>query len=66
VEKYGGAKGAADDNTIWRMHFECWVSKVTYAHAPMYAPTHTHAHTHKYVILTPFPRQQWLRERASI
>ena len=28
--------------------------------------THTHTHTHKYVILITFPRQQWLREGASM
>ena len=38
----------------------------------MYTPTlpgrstHTDAHTLKYVILTAFSRQQWLRERASL
>jgi hypothetical protein len=27
VEKYGTARQATDDNTIWRMHFECWITK---------------------------------------
>ena len=43
--------------TVWRMRIACWITKAT----------HTHTHTHsKYVILTAFPRQQWLRERASL
>jgi len=40
--------------TIWRMRIACWITKAT--------NTHTHS---QYVILTAFPRQQWLRERAS-
>ena len=59
--------------TIWR-RAACWISKATYeqAYARARAPTHkhvrTHAHTHtqKYVIVFAFPRQQWLRESASM
>jgi hypothetical protein len=34
VEKYGGAREATDDNTIWRIRVACWISKATrtYAH----------------------------------
>ena len=27
VEKYGGARGATDDVTIWRIRVACWVAK---------------------------------------
>jgi hypothetical protein len=51
VEKYGTAGQATDDNIIRRMRTACWVTKATYTHS-------------EYAILTSFPRQQWLRERA--
>ena len=56
---------------IWRMRVECWISKATRAqvHIPStHACTYpcARAHTQKYVILITFPRQQWLRERASV
>jgi len=35
------------------MHFACWVIKATNTHS-------------EYVILIALPRQQWLRERASM
>jgi hypothetical protein len=41
-----------DDNIILRMRFACWITKATDTHS-------------EYVILIAFPRQQWLRERAS-
>ena len=44
---------STDNNIIRRMRFACWVTKTTYTHA-------------EYVILIDFPRQQWLRERASM
>jgi hypothetical protein len=53
VEKYGTARHATDDNIIRRMRFACWITKATDTHSD-------------YVILTAFPRQQWLRERASV
>jgi hypothetical protein len=52
VEKYGRAIQATDDNIIWRLRFECWITKATGTHS-------------EYVILV-LPRQQWLRERALI
>jgi hypothetical protein len=39
--------------TIWRMRFACWITKATNTHPEC-------------VILIAFPRQQWLRERASM
>jgi hypothetical protein len=39
--------------TIWRMRFACWVTKATDTRS-------------EYAILIAFPRQQWLRERASM
>jgi len=53
VEKYGTAGQATDDNTIWRVRFACWISKATDARS-------------EYAIVIAFPRQQWLRERASM
>jgi hypothetical protein len=53
VEKYGTARQATDDNIIRRMRFACWITKATDTHLV-------------YVIIIAFPRQQWLRERASI
>jgi hypothetical protein len=52
-EKYGTAREATRDNIIRRMRFACWITKATDTHA-------------EYVILIAFPRQQWLRERASV
>ena len=52
-EKYGTAGQATDDNIIRRMRFACWITKATDTHS-------------EYVILIAFPRQQWLRERASV
>jgi hypothetical protein len=49
VEKCGGARGATNDVTTWRLRMECWVSKATC----------THTHTDKYVIFIAIPRQQW-------
>jgi hypothetical protein len=53
VEKYGRARQATDVNIIRRMRFACWITKATDTHS-------------EYVILIAFPRQQWLRERASL
>ena len=49
-KKYGTAR---DDNIIQRMRFACLITKATDTHS-------------KYLILTAFPRQHWLRERALI
>jgi len=40
-------------NTIRPMRFACWITKAIVTHL-------------EYVLLNAFPRQQWLRERASI
>jgi hypothetical protein len=53
VEKYGRARQATDDNIIRHMRFAWWISKATDTHS-------------EYVLLIAFPRQQWLRERASM
>jgi hypothetical protein len=53
MEEYGAARHATDDNIIRRMRFACWITKATEIHS-------------EHVILTAFPRQQWLRERASM
>jgi hypothetical protein len=52
VEKYGRA-GHATNNIIWRTRFARWITKATDTHA-------------EYVTLIAFPRQQRLRERASM
>jgi len=39
--------------TIWPMRVACWVSKATKTHP-------------EYLILTAFPPQKWLQERASM
>jgi hypothetical protein len=51
AEKHGRAGQATDDNIIRRMHIAYWITKGTDT---------------EYVILTVFPRQQCLRERASL
>jgi len=45
-KKYGRSSQATDDNTIRRMRFACWITKATDTHS-------------EYVVLIPFPRQQW-------
>jgi hypothetical protein len=53
VEKYGRARQVTEDDIIHIMHFACWVTKA--------ADTYS-----KCVTLIAFPRQQLLRERASV
>jgi hypothetical protein len=53
VEKYGRVRQATDENRKERMRFTLWITKAT--NTPS-----------EYVILIIFPRQQWLRERASV
>jgi len=53
VEKYGMAGVATDDNVMRRMRLVFWINKATNTHS-------------EYVILTVFPLQQWLHERASM
>jgi hypothetical protein len=52
-KEYGTAGQSTDDNIIRRIRIACWIIKAI--------QTHT-----EYVTLIAFPRQQWLRERASI
>jgi hypothetical protein len=40
------------------MRFACWTTKA--------AHTHTHTHTQEYITVIALPRQQWLRERATL
>jgi hypothetical protein len=53
VEKYGNAIHATDGNIIQRMRFACQITKATDTHS-------------EYVMSIAFPRQQWLRECASM
>jgi hypothetical protein len=53
VEKYGRARQDTGDNIIERTRLACCITEATNPHT-------------KYVILIPFPGQQWLRKRASI
>jgi hypothetical protein len=39
--------------TIWRMRIACWIPKAINTHS-------------EYVIITVFPLEQWLYERASV
>jgi hypothetical protein len=52
-KRYARARQATDGNIIRRMRFACWITKATDTHS-------------EYVILIAFPRQQWLRERATM
>ena len=51
MEKYNGARQAADDNIIERMHIACWITKTTSTHS-------------EYIMHTDFPLQQWLHIHA--
>ena len=53
MEKYGRAGETTDDNRTRRMRFACWITMATDTGSEC-------------VIPTPFSRQQWLRERASV
>ena len=55
VEKYGGARGATNGITIWRIQVACWISKATSTHMPTHLGTHTYRDT--YVILIAFSWQ---------
>jgi hypothetical protein len=65
VEKFGGARDATNDVTIWRTRLSKWISKATctHVHAHAHALGHKHARTracvHSYVIFIAFPRQRW-------
>jgi hypothetical protein len=45
------------DNVTRRMRFVCWINRATHTHTQ---------NIYIYIILIAFPRQQWLRERASL
>jgi hypothetical protein len=53
VEKCCKARQATGDNIIRRMRVACWITKATDTYSEC-------------VILIAFPRQQWLRDRASV
>jgi len=53
MEKYGRVKQATDNNLIRRLRFTYWITEATDTHS-------------EYVILVALPRQQWLREYASM
>jgi len=53
VEQYDRARQATDNNTIGRMRFAYWMIKATNTHP-------------EYAILIAFPKQQWIRKRASV
>ena len=53
MEKYGTTRHATHDTITRRIPFSCWITKHTGTNA-------------EYVILTAFPLQQWLLERASM
>ena len=46
--KYCAARQVANDSTVRRMHFACWIIKATDTHLEC-------------VLLIAFPRQHWLR-----
>jgi len=52
-KKYGTAGQTTDENIARRMRIACRITKATDTHS-------------EYVITIPFPRQQWLRECASL
>ena len=52
MEKYCIARHATDDN-IWHIRFARWIHKATDTHS-------------EHVLLIALPRQQQLRERASV
>ena len=53
VKRYGTDRQIVDGNKIRRMRFACSITKATDTHSEC-------------VILTAPPRQQWLRECASV
>jgi hypothetical protein len=53
VGKRCKAGHSTDDNRTQRMRFACWITRAIDTHS-------------EYVILSAFPLQQWLQERASV
>ena len=72
VEKYGRARGAATDVTLWRIRVACWISKATCtrprARTRARARTHTHTHTHTHIrnIFFCFSMTTMIHESASM
>jgi hypothetical protein len=68
MEKYGTARQTTDDNIMRRMRFAYWVTNTTLHYTTLhYTTLHTNTQTNsEYVILTTFPLQKWLHERASL
>jgi hypothetical protein len=52
-KNYGRGIQVTDDNIIQRIRFACWINKATDTHS-------------EYGIVIDFPRQQLLRQRASM
>ena len=46
MEKYGGARGATNDVTIWRIRVACWINEATCMHTLTRPGTRTHAREH--------------------
>jgi hypothetical protein len=53
MEKYDRAGQTTDDTIVRCIRIACWINKATNTRS-------------EYVILIAFPRQKWLRERATI
>ena len=52
MEKYGRARQVIDINTVRGIRFACWINKAT------------ETYSEYIIIITAFPLQQWLYERA--
>jgi hypothetical protein len=63
-KKYGGARGATNDVTLWRIRVECCIRRATRTHAP--GQQRARAHTDKYVILIAFTQQNDSRKRLNV
>jgi len=63
VEIYGTVGQATGGNITGRMRTACWINKAIHTHT--HAHARARAHTLKICNIY-FPRQKWLRERASI
>ena len=67
VEKFGGARGARNDATKWRIRVACWISMATcrHAHAHAHVPEHTRTQIHICNIYCVYMATK-IRERASL
>jgi hypothetical protein len=67
VEKCGGARGATDDVTIWRMRVECWMCKATCTRQRARADAHAFARAQTQICnIYCFSTATVIRERASM